>query len=239
MSILTETAEVAWGYTMADIDRLAQAAERLARRFGSYALNQTDREETAWHGVAKALFTLNSPTDADLIHAGAQAVRDDAAAYLRLYGVARDGGRGPHFALYWLPPRKSLADDGFSDHFCELASLPSALATLTPTEYEALITLAAFDGDTDMAARALGVNVPALHARVNRARKRFKAAWFDGETPPAERGTSDACRAGHLRAEHGFKNKAGTWCCRPCLRKSQREFARKKREERRALREVA
>jgi hypothetical protein len=239
MSALSETAEVAWGYTLADIDRLAQSAERLARRWGSFALDVVDREETAWHGVAKALFTLDSPTETDLIHAGAQAVRDDAAAYLRLYGVARDGDKGPHFTTYWLPPRKSLGDDGFSDHFCELASLPSALATLTPTEYQALITLAAFDNDTDMAARALGIDIRALHTRVNRARKRFKAAWFDGETPPSNRGTNTACRAGHLRTEHGFKNKAGAWCCRACQRRNQRDFARKKREERRALRDVA
>lgn len=128
------------------------------------------------------------------------------------------------------------AKPDWTDAIVERMALPRALATLTPNQYEALVTVAAFMRHADeqyadgggtalaQAATFMGLNYVAVKKRVHAARKRIMAVWFESETPPGEtkKEQGGKCRFGHSRAEHGYRNTAGEWACRICHRAAER-----------------
>jgi len=97
--------EVRFGYTIRDIDRIAQHAAN--RAFGG-ALYPPDRLDTAWHGVVEHLYSCaGPPTPLDLHRAGVHAVQQDNQAEFHHHGIhQRDrlGGahQAPRYAAYWL-----------------------------------------------------------------------------------------------------------------------------------------
>ena len=225
MSDVSETAIVAWGYTMADIERLAWAAMR--RQSGAFVLDTEERYQNAWHGVVVALFEATSwPHHFDLIGAGMDAL-STAAADERRCGIPDATQQGPNFIKYWRV-QNGRDSDGFSDHLVEVMSLPAILGTLTPGQYQAIVALAAHDNDNVAAAEALGISIAALKAQVSAARKRARAAWYGDETPPDHR-KANTCGSGHDRAKHGQQRPDGVWQCNLCRRNAERRRRAKTR----------
>lgn len=122
----------------------------------------------------------------------------------------------PRFLQYWLPITAPMSD--FTDRIVEREALPQVLSKLTPREYEAIATLAAY-GSQKAAAEALGLTSRAFGMRLWNARMRLWRFWFEHETPPPRSRTSaTTCRYGHLKAEHGFIDNHGTVAYRRCAR---------------------
>lgn len=234
MGLVAEIAELRWGYTMADLERLTWTAVR--RRTTSLVLDLEDRYETAWHGIVVALYDSHEPpTRWDLIHAGMREVDHAADEQLREHGKDMRRSRPlTGYVKYWLPIKHGQTD-GFSDHLVEVMALPAALSVLTAAQYEAITALAAHDNDGLAAAASLGLTRVAFAQRLSTGRKRVKEVWFEGET--VRSGVSgvsgEACRSGHSRAEFGVRVDRGPerggvgWDCTRCRRnKSRRRRAR-------------
>lgn len=222
MSTVAETATLAHGYTMAEINRIAGVV--VSKDHYSRPLDYDDRIACAWHAVVEALYTAERPpVFGELYVAGLQALSAEMSKYRQLHGVAKEG-LAPRFQVYWRPTHVERTD-GFSDRLVEKMALHDVLGLLTDRQYEAVSTLAAFDNDRRAAADALGIKYDAFNMRINDARKRINAVWYDGETPPKRRSSSDdACAAGHNRAEHGLKRE-GKWVCRKCDSARRRRIA--------------
>lgn len=224
MSEVAEKAEVAWGYSMADLERLARAAVK--RSPCAYRLDTEERYQTAWHGVIVALYGAASwPHHSDLIMGGLEALSRDSAGIRRNRGLTDQGKEAPNFAKYW----RTVVDrsDGFTDQLVESMALPAVLGTLTSRQYHAIVALAAHDNNFQAAAESIGISVVALRERVRHARKRILVAWYGEETPPI-RTKADTCRSGHSRADHGIRQANGAWTCQRCRRIAERRRRRAK-----------
>lgn len=218
-TLVAQTAEVRWGYTMDDIDRLARRVYNRTR--SNYLFDQSDRYSAAWFGIVESLFeSVEQPTPWNLIEAGTKRVTEESNLNRNFYGYRADmpDKQAPRFVTYW---RRGGQSD-FTDRIAEREALPKVLAVLNTTLYEAIITLAAF-GNMKEAARALGISDKAFEHRIKRARTALIEAWFAPEHPPVKgNGYGDTCRAGHSRAEHSFKNARGQNVCRLCDRAARR-----------------
>lgn len=230
MSDVAEIATVVHGYTMADIDRAAGISVT-RHRFSAF-MDYDERRACAWHGVVVALYTaVDPPVFHDLIKAGLEALSFESNNHSRHHGnPGPDGVRMKAFHKYWLPVKYAYSD-GFSDRLCEQLSLRTALSTLTPTQYEALATLAAFDNDWRAAADALGWSRDSLSFHVRKGRERIAAVWYGDETPPKRQYTGDTetCRNGHERAKHSTRDKRGSWVCSKCQQAALRRHRNKHR----------
>lgn len=230
MTGIAQTAEVRWGYSMADLDRLAWAVLKRARN-GAYLIDLEERHGIAWHGIVEALYSSEDyPPYCDLMIAGLKALDYAVSKEQSHHGRRREGGEAPKFGQYWRPIRQTPTD-GFTDHLVEVLALPAALSVLTAEQYEAIVTLAAHDNDFAAAAAAAGMKYHGFYYRVLSARKKIKAVWFEGETPIQRGNPTDTCRVGHPRAQHGERRPDGTWTCRQCIRGYQRRWRSKNRQE--------
>jgi hypothetical protein len=223
---VAETATLAHGYTMAEIDRLSDVAVAMAgRMYRGTMLDATDRKEAAWFGIVDMLYSATSyPDGYTLIQAGTAAIRTETNQAFRHGGVDKNSGAdAANFAKYWLPVTRPSGD--FTDGIVERMALPPVLGVLTAPEYEAIAALATY-GSQKAGAEALGIQAGAFSGRIQRARRRIVEVWLEHETPAntARRSTSDEqCAYGHDRAEHGYKDpKKGWWRCRVCVRNGQR-----------------
>ncbi|WP_214055988.1 hypothetical protein [Nocardioides aquaticus] len=229
---MAQIAELAWGYTMADIDSMSFKAARRSR--GGWTLDFKDKQETAWGAIVEMLYTsTDQPAYFTLLTCGTDAVDREARHVNRSHGV-REGRPGddekPRFLQYWLPVIGPMSD--FTDKICEREALPQILSKLTPSEYETIVTLAAY-GTQKAAAEALGLKLPTYSARLWNARMRLWRFWFEGETPPPKtRSSATTCRYGHLRSEYGFINNHGSQSCRRCSRNRTNKHYGKKRDDR-------
>lgn len=226
MTTIAQTATLAHGYTMADIDRIAAVAVR-KDWYSKGLMTHDERIECAWDAVVATLYAAEEwPPFFQLLTAGVRALSSEAVATRKFYGMTKEGLAPRHIA-YWLPIHRTPTD-GFSDHLVEKMALREVLGVLTDLQYEAIATLAAFDNRADLAADSLGVKRSTFQMRVHDARKRINAVWYDGETPPKGRAAhgADKCRAGHSRAEYGVQRQ-GKWTCRACNRTARRRKAAK------------
>lgn len=223
MSTVAQTATLAHGYTMADIDGCTRSAMNISYR--SWMLEWNDRWETAWDGIVVHLYRADAaPTRHELVTAGLNALGAMADAYWHHHGInPRTREMGANVARFWLAPvGGQLAD--FTDSIAERLALPQVLAVLTDLEYEAIAALAAHGSNT-AAAAALGITTKTFSARVNAARRRFVETWLDHETPPRAADLTQTCRAGHPRDdENGYVINGGRhWRCRTCGRARDRK----------------
>ena len=216
-----EVAEVRWGYTMADLDRLARRVYNKTRR--SYLFDQADHYSAAWFGITEHLFdAVEYPSERDLIDAGVERVGEESRANRQFYGINPEGedGIGPRFGTYWRP--QAARTDGFTDRIDDREALPRVLEVLNLDLYEAIVTLAAY-GNVAEAAKALGLEYRLYYKRIERARAKLIAAWFAPEHPASlGNGYGDTCRRGHSRAQHSFRNERGANVCRICTRDTRR-----------------
>lgn len=239
MSAVAETAELVWGYTMGRIDRIAnRAAMKGASRFASRYISYDEAREEAWQGIVDLLYLVpEKPSEWSLTEAGVRAVGERFRTDLRDQGRRQargpEGGYedSPRFHAYWVHIVGAKPD--WTDAVIERMALPRVLSTLTPAQYEAVAALAAH-GTMAKAANALNIDYAALKHRVQAARKRALAVWFEGETPPGATKADPAlqCRYGHSRRDHGFRRDTdGVWVCRLCLRSAQRRYNRRRRAD--------
>ncbi|MBB3041161.1 hypothetical protein [Nocardioides soli] len=214
---VAETATLAWGYTMADVDRLARFTARIRN---TSLVGFDERYETAWLAIIERLYDgPEMPTSEDLIQVGKGAIRDEVNALLHHRGINNYTYQDtPNSWKYWSVI--SAADEDFTGRLVERLALPQVLALLTPGEYEAIAALAA-NGTQAAAAAAVGIKPSAFTARIARARQRIIEAWFEHETPrkSTTKGNDIACSAGHPRATHSTKDSLGHWDCRTCRRR--------------------
>lgn len=242
MGDVAEIATVAWGYTMADIDRIAKSVARYSgnvswlgdRGFG-------ERVDAAWFGIAERLYDIDAypdePAERDLFIAGRIAVNQQEQQDRQAHGINKsdDFKERKSFGTYWRTVAAPTED--FTDRIAERLALPQALKLLELEEYEAIAALAAF-GTYRAASEALGIGENLLWKRISSARRTIIAAWIAPETPPEKPKPGTTCRAGHPRAEHGFQEKISAdgrtaWRCRICRRKSIRRADAAHRERKR------
>lgn len=219
MSIAT-TATLRFGFTMAEVDRLAKAA---ARRVMS-ATDFEDRYDAAWHGIVTALYEAETaPAERDLYFAGYSAAQRAATQSAQAHGrsARHDYGFGsaPAFVKFWA---QFSTTPSHEDGVAERVALGQALGALTPGQYEALAAVAVCDTLRE-AAEALAIPYNTLIARYYQARDKVRRLWLEGETP---RGTQveGACKSGHDATTHGKTGPTGHRYCGECQR-----LARKRR----------
>lgn len=204
--------EIRHGYTLADLDRIANSAVTADR---SYCSDVAYRRDLAWSAVAEALCeAAEPPPSQDLVRAGWQAIYRDVRAADRMRGrrdLAWDAAEPhrPRFAAYWLACRVVPSPE---TRVVERIAIGQAMAVLTPAAREAVIALAVH-GDYLAAADACGLAYSAFTARLSGARRAVDAVWFEHETPRRRRpdrraGSRTAtpaltCRSGHAWADHG------------------------------------
>lgn len=229
MSIVAETATLAHGFTMAEIEKLTFRAFHLSSRF--FIPDASERWEAAWFGIVEHLYSSEErPWPHELLEAGAAAAQAAARERGRHHGLRGEDRIGVNFEKYWV----SVAGrrDDFTDKVAERLALPQVLGVLTDLEYEAISSLAMCDSLTEASA-ALGVEYKTLYRRVSMARKKIIAAWFSPETTPVRGSRKDKdveCRYGHARAEHSHKDpETRAWVCRTCKRNAERRRAARAR----------
>lgn len=232
MTTVGETATLAWGYTMAEIDGMAHLA---ARARASGLIDDEEAIAVAWHAIVVALYEADEePSRYEVVRAGMHALRQEKDKLRSFYGIGsypKGGGERagmPKFHTYW--GVRLDGDDGFSERIVERLALPAVLSVLTPKQYEAISTLAAFNGDRHEAAAALGLTVDGLDSRLRFARRILLALWLEGETPRRKKPVEGMCRAGHPRAEHSVRDSYNRWKCVTCQRGYSRRATRRYRE---------
>lgn len=146
-------------YTVADLWALAHRAA---------AGGGPDRVETAYSGIAEALYAADTPPSAaDLVNAGRAALTPEAP----------------------LPTAPGPAGDMLDTiaepewQIVESQALRQIWPTLTAIQRRCLRALADV-GDHCRAAAALGMAVRHFDLHVHNARRHIFALWYEGETPP-------------------------------------------------------
>lgn len=222
MSIVADTATLARGYSMGDVDRAARMAASKAH--ASPHMSWTERNEVAWMAIVEAVY--DGSEIGSLVKIGLQAISTESNAYLRQHGLRGDRGDDEFsckFSIFWRHIGAG-GDRDFTDSVTERLALPMVLGTLTPAEYEAVVALAAH-GSSTAAAEALGIKLGAFSSRMRTARKRMLEAWYSPETPPdttqGKLSLDGECNSGHDMTVHGVIYD-GRPRCRMCKRNNQR-----------------
>jgi hypothetical protein len=178
--------ELRHGYTLADLHGIARLAVHAA---GRMAGDWYDRYDVAWSAIAEALYSAEHwPPGHDLVHAGKLAVwatvDDDRRhhGYYRRKSIGGQAGPGssPAFATWWDVFARPVTSP--EHRVVERLALAQIWPTLTPGQRRALSALATF-GDYQAAAAALGLSRTAFVSAVSAGRRRFLAAWHEGEVP--------------------------------------------------------
>lgn len=228
MSMVAETATLAHGFTMADVEALTRTASWGSTR--GRMLDASDRWDYAWHAIVEHLYTTEQrPTNVELVRVGMNALQAVVAENLHHHGSNLHTFEvGPQFGKYWLPVAGTGED--FTDRLIERMALPQVLGQLTAGEYEAIAALAVH-GSQPAAADALGITISAMSMRLRTARQRILTVWLEGETPPRVRKADleKVCRNGHDRATHSDKDEQGNWRCRRCQRNGARRRSARER----------
>lgn len=218
-----ETATLAHGYTMADIERYARFAWR---NRGHANMDARDGLECAWFAIVELIYTsAQRPQSYELINAGNNAIRNMISDEMRHHGRSTrpEVGITPAFRRYWNSTVST--EDGFTERLVERLALRQVLAELTPVQYEVLVAIATHDTPRD-AASHLNMDINRLRYHLAEARKQISELWMHPETPRSmrrpRRDKDTVCRYGHARAEHSYKSKRGLWVCRLCARNASR-----------------
>lgn len=176
--------ELAWGYTLADVTRIANAAAAKNAAFAA-----ADFGELAWHAQAAVVDHLldaeTQPTRHDLAYTGKAAVWTAIREARQAHGYRnRDPwegyGSAPRFATYWRP----VGGEGHEDRVTDRLAVTQVLATLRDADRHVLLVAAAYD-DPDDAAAATGRGLRTWLAALGRARLAAHTAWHAPETPAA------------------------------------------------------
>ncbi|RKR92825.1 hypothetical protein BDK92_7307 [Micromonospora pisi] len=182
--------ELRWGYTLADLQRVARSAaattramagdydDRYAEAFGAaaerlYEAEHWIPEHKLFQAAQDSLWTENRKT---LSYRGA-AYRNDEG-----WG---ESGTGPNFVTYWTDVTRVTPSP--ENHIVDRLALAQILPTLTERQREVIGALAAFD-DHALARAALG-DLSCYATHLANARRRFLSYWHEGEVPSRPWGT--------------------------------------------------
>lgn len=190
---------IRFGYTLNDLDRLARSTVNQNRRWFP-AADRADQYDAAWHGIAQHLCSTDeAPSELDLLDAGREALAADQHANQQTRGARHPGAIGANFARYWLGIAPATPSP--EGHVVDRVALPQIWPLLAEREQQALIALA-WLGDYETAAKTVGLDYKAFGKLVGQARRRFYAAWHEGETAPTKPWRRDVRRA-RTRGSHG------------------------------------
>jgi hypothetical protein len=225
--------ELAYGYTLAQVEHLAKAAVNMA---GQYASDYLDRLDAAYGAIVIALYEApHWPTRYTLMEAGARAVHDLVRQTLHLRGY-RDlsgyagAGSSPRFATYWtgMPTVTPSPENRIVEH----VAVGQIVPRLAPRERQAVTALAA-TGDYQAGADLLGMGYDQFVNAVNRARHRAWGLWHEHETPAGRwrkdvrLGSRTAVRPSHCPQGHSYDEantaykRSGGIRCKTCHRERQ------------------
>lgn len=236
--------QVRHGFTMHDLDIMAKQACRADR---SLASDADTRYNAAWSAIALALCEAqDAPERHDLVTVGWQAIYREVKEMRGVFGFKdRDGttevASAPRYVQYWYS-RPERTDDIIA----ERVAVHQIMATIPELYRNAVVALAVHD-DYQVAADSLGLKYGTFGARVNVARKQFRAHWFAPETAPPAKGTDRRvgsrttelrthCTAGHeltpdniYRRPNPKPGRRGERACKKCEQiRSQERWAAKK-----------
>jgi hypothetical protein len=217
-----EGAELRFGYTLDDLDRLSRVAVQVS---WTMAGDANDRYTTAWEEIVEQLYAADAePSERSLISAGQAAIRTEVRSVHRTHGMPLDGGAGNTYGVmtyWWLTGAPS---QGPERSVVERETLRRVLPLLPGPAREALIAVASCDGDRDRAAAILRVQPRTVWKHLQAARDVFLAAWHEGETPsrvwrePRRRLADDRLvPCGTPSAYHRHRRRGET-TCEPCRR---------------------
>lgn len=182
--------ELRWGYTLADLQRVAGSAAATTR---AMAGDYDDRYAEAFGAAAERLYEAEHWIPEHKLFQAAQDALWNQSRKDRSYrGCAyRHGegwdasGTGPHFVTYWSDVSRVTPSP--ENGIVERIALEQILPTLTPKQREVVGALAAFDDHPAAQAALGGLTSYATHLAAGR--KRFLAYWHEGEIPSRPWGT--------------------------------------------------
>lgn len=199
--------ELRHGYTLADLHQMTVAAVKADRLL---AMGYSERWDIAWEAIVLELFEAEHwPRRESLVQAGWKAIYRHIRDGLRQRGWSDDRDWSsadptmPRFVQFW----GSGVTPSHEDRVVERVAVYQAIDKVTGPYREAVVALAVAD-DYRAAAGLLGITDKALTTRLVTARRRFLAAWHEGETPHRPRRTdrrvgvhgkdlATHCSAGH------------------------------------------
>lgn len=168
------------GYTLASITRLARWVVSHGRYQGSDA---ADRIDAAWFAMIEHLYTCDTPPHPSaLTSAGISGVDRYIAGEMHAHGqqrTERGGGTLPSFERYWTTGTHKTP---IEDRVVERIALKQIMPLLTARQAEVVHALAAAENYRG-AAQLLDMNPATFNVTIRNARRRFLAAWHQGETP--------------------------------------------------------
>lgn len=180
---------VAHGYTMDDLDRIARlAVTNPLTGLGRSNADADELYEAAWGAATEVLCRANDqPAVRDLLAVARRAVDDTRREINRHRGVARHSPwlgsyAAEGFLRYWINP---TSGSPVEDRVVDTMAVRQVVAALTPRRRDALVMLAAHNGDVEAAGLADGRK--AFAAAVVGARRSALELWHDGETPRPNR----------------------------------------------------
>lgn len=171
-------ANVAHGYTMADVGRLARVGISKARTSGG---TSDDRYQAAWDAVVLALAEASErPSAGVLATAAASAVEDAWHNHRHHHGITNAGTDASRHVIFWLDLCAPTASP--EQRIVEMRALVQIWPRLNDNDRQALTALATMGG-YQSGADALGLDYRTFANRVRRARDRFLTLWHEGESP--------------------------------------------------------
>lgn len=182
--------ELRWGYTLADVQRVARSAAATTR---AMAGDYDERYAEAFGAAAERLYAAEHWIPEHQLFRAAQDALFEQSRKDRSYrGCAYkhgsgwgENGTGPRFTTYWTDVNRTTPSP--ENRIVERTALAQILPTLTPRQREVIGALAAFD-DHAAAREALG-GLSCYAQHVSNARRRFLELWHEGEAPSRPWGT--------------------------------------------------
>jgi hypothetical protein len=174
-----------YGYTITQIQELAQRAARLSR---SRILPFQDRYELACSGMMEYLTACITPPCVDeVFFAGRKAIDRESTLYFRGHGIDSQKYTGANFYRYWTRPKDTPLDE----MVIERIAVRQILSALTPEQREVILALAEH-GTEQAGAGHLGITPQAFNGRLARARRILYRQWVEPETPRKKWGRDDS-----------------------------------------------
>lgn len=200
--------ELRHGYSLADLHAITRLAVHVA---GPAAGDWHERYDIAWSAVAEHLYAAETwPSRSDLVRAGQLGLYTYVDEHRQAYGYYRrktDGaqhgiGSSPAFQSYWWDLCGAGVARSPESRIVEHTALAQIMPTLTPAQRQAILALAVHD-DYQTAAAAIGAKYVTFKSTIALARKRFLAAWHEGEIPSKTWGCDRRVRNDGTRGDGG------------------------------------
>lgn len=210
---LRSDAEIAWGWTVTDVEHIAASA---ATRHGQYTswLPWEHRRTCARDGILDHLYDAAvRPETRELVNAGHAAINAEVRAIQRNYGVfTSEGATGGRYSTLWIGSLRCYAAS-FMDDWADRQAIRQVWDQMREYDREPIRALIEA-GDYAAAAAAMRIPMKRYQSRLGRARHRARVLFFWPEIPPRQWARDYAGRASErsvlasLRQKHAKRRKA-------------------------------